>query len=78
MLASWAHRDTTEAARFRSAVAMTLRELPGDMLRELATRWPANGNLAERIVAEAIVEHLELCGSRLEHRPKPTAGAMMG
>ena len=28
------------------------------MLRELATRWPANGNLAERIVAEAIVEHL--------------------
>ena len=27
---------------------------------------------AERIVAEAIVEHLELSGWRLEHRPKPT------
>ena len=75
MLASWAHRDTTEAARFRSAVAMTLRELPGDMLRELATRWPANGNLAERIVAEAIVEHLELCDWRLAHHAKPTVTA---
>ena len=76
MLASWAHGDTTEAARFRSAVATTLRELPGDMLRELATRWPANGNLAERIVAEAILDHLELGDWRLAHHAKPTVTAV--
>ena len=28
--------------------------------------------LAEKIVAKAIVAHLELCGWRLQHRPKPS------
>ena len=32
-------------------------------------------SLAEKIVTEAIVEHLELCGWRLEHRPKTTVTA---
>jgi hypothetical protein len=32
-------------------------------------------SLAEKIVAEAILEHLQLCGWRLEHKAKPTVTA---
>ena len=38
-------------------------------------RRKAPPSLAEKIVTEAIVEHLELCGWRLEHRPKTTVTA---
>ena len=58
MVASLADSDVADATQFRAAVARALCELPGDILRELATRWPANGNFADRIVAEAIAEAL--------------------
>ena len=53
-------------------LCMALRKVPHSILRDLGKRrLPING-MAEKIVAEAILDHLELCGWRLEHRPKPT------
>ena len=40
-------------------------------LRDLGTRRLPVDELAEKIVAEAILEHLQLCGWRLEHKTKP-------
>ena len=54
-------RDGGEACEvFCSTVAATLHGLPRDALRELAGRWPSDGNPAERIVAAAMRE--ALCG----------------
>ena len=50
---------------------MALRRVPGGTLRDLGKRRLPSDELAEKIVAEAIVGHLELCGWRLEHKPKP-------
>ena len=44
--------------------------LPGT-LRDLGKRRLPVDELAEKIVAEAILEHLQLCGWRLEHKTKP-------
>ena len=55
------------------ALRMALRKVPRGILRDLGKRRFPSDELAEKIVAEAIVEHLQLCGWRLEHHPKPTA-----
>ncbi len=53
-------------------LCMALRKVPRGILRDLGKRrLPPNG-FAEKIVAEAILEHLQLCGWRLEHKAKPT------
>ena len=59
MVASLADSDVADATQFRAAVARALREQPGDVLRKLAASWPAEGDLADRIVAEAIAEALD-------------------
>ena len=53
-------------------LCMALRKVPRGILRELGKRRFPPDDLPEKIVAEAIVEHLELCGWRLEHQPRPT------
>ena len=44
--------------------------------RDICATWARprlpSDELAEKIVAEAAVAHLELCGWRLQHRPKPS------
>ena len=48
-------------------LCMALRKVPpGHPARPRQAPVPPD-DLAEKIVAEAIVEHLELCGWRLEH-----------
>ena len=59
MNASFADGDAADAVRFRAAVAGALRGLSGDVLCRLATSWPAEDDLANRIVAEAIAEALD-------------------
>ena len=56
-------------------LCMALRKVPPGILRDLGKRRLPPSNLAERIVAEAIVEHLELCDWRLAHHAKPTVRA---
>ena len=52
-------------------LCMALRKVPPGILRDLGKRrLPPNG-FAEKIVAEAILEHLQLCGWRFEHKAKP-------
>ena len=44
--------------------------------RDICATWARprlpSDELAEKIVAEAILEHLQLCGWRLTHHAKPT------
>ena len=42
------------------------------ILRDLGKRRLSVDDLPEKIVAEVIVAHLQLCGSRHEHKGKPT------
>ena len=49
---------------------MALRKVPPGILRDLGKRRLPGDELAEKIVAEAIVKHLELCGWRLVHKGK--------
>ena len=44
---------------------MALRKVPRGFLRDLGKRRLPIGGMAEKIVAEAIVGHLQLCGWRL-------------
>ena len=53
-------------------LCMALRKVPPGILRELGKRRFSPDDLPEKIVAEAIVEHLQLCGWRLTHHAKPT------
>jgi hypothetical protein len=53
-------------------LCMALRKVPWGILRDLGKRRLPSDELAEKIVAETIVAHLELCGWRLEHRAKPS------
>ena len=53
-------------------LCMALRKVPRGILRDLAKRRLPTDDLAEMIVAEAIVEHLQLCGWGLERNAKPT------
>ena len=50
---------------------MALRKVPAASFRNLAKTQHIAGDLdlAERIVAERILEHLELCGYRIEPGP---------
>jgi hypothetical protein len=63
----------------RSAIlfdlAMALRKVPAGTLRELGKRRLPGDELAEKIVAEAILAHLTLCGWRLERKAKPVVTA---
>ena len=71
MLACYTHNrhgDTAAGEKFRLTVTMALHQLPGGVLRDLAQRWPHNGNHAERVVAEAIDEALVLSNWRVEHQ----------
>ena len=52
-------------------LCMALRKVPPGTLRDLGKRRLPVDELAEKIVAEAILEHLQLCGWRLEHKTKP-------
>ncbi len=52
-------------------LAMALRMVPRGILRDLGKRRLPIDGLAETIVAEATLEHLQLCGWRLEHKAKP-------
>ena len=51
---------------------MALSKVPRGILCDLGKRRLPVGGMAEKIVAEAIVEHLQLCGWRLERKAKPT------
>jgi hypothetical protein len=63
-----------DRAGFLSDLAFALRhKVPPGHFRGLAKRSPPRDELAERIVAEAILEHL-LCGWRLERLPPPPGG----
>ena len=52
-------------------LCLALRKLAPATLRDLATRRRPGDDLAEKIAAERILEHLELCGWRFEHKPTP-------
>ena len=60
-----------DRARILFDLAMALRGLPRASLRDLAKPRRPGDDMAERIVCEAILEHLERCGWRLEHQAKP-------
>ena len=47
---------------------MALRTVPRGSFRDLGKRRLPADKLAEKNLAEAILEHLQLCGWRLEHR----------
>ena len=49
--------------------------MPPGILRDLGKRRLPVEGMAEKIVAEALLEHLQLCGWRLEHKAKPTVMA---
>ena len=49
------------------ALCMALRKVPRGILRDLGKPRLPSDELAEKVVAKAIVAHLELCGWRLEH-----------
>ena len=51
---------------------MALRKVPPGIPRNLSKRRLPVYGLAETIVAQAILEHLQLCGWRLEHKPGHT------
>ena len=53
-------------------LCMALRKVPRGIVRDLGKRGFPPDDLPEKIVAEAIVEHLEPCGWRLELQAKPT------
>ena len=65
-------REPADRDRILFDLCMALRKVPPGILRDLGKRRYPPDELAEKIVAEAILDHLELCGWRLEHRPKPT------
>lgn len=50
-------------------LSMALRSVPRGTLASLGKRRLPGDELPEKIVAETILEHLERCGWRLEHRP---------
>ena len=50
---------------------MALGKIPPATSRDLAKRQLPGDELAEKIAAERILEHLELCGWRIEHKPVP-------
>jgi hypothetical protein len=61
------HRD-----RFLSDVAFALRhKVPPGHFRDLAKRGSPRDEMADRIVAGAVLDHLLLCGWRLERPPPP-------
>jgi transcriptional regulator with XRE-family HTH domain len=53
------------------ALAMALRRVPAGVWRDLGKRRLPGDALPERVATEAILEHLERAGWRLEHRPPP-------
>ena len=65
------HRAMTERDHILFDLCMALRSLPPGTLRDLVKRRFPGEDLAEKIVAERIVEHLELCGWQLTHKAKP-------
>ena len=52
-------------------LCMALRKVPPSILRDLGKRRFPPDDLPQKIVAEAILEHLQLCGWCLEHTAKP-------
>jgi hypothetical protein len=48
---------------------MALRQVPPGVLRDIDKRRRPSDELAERIAAAAMLEHLLRCGWRLERRP---------
>ena len=62
----------TDRERILFDLAMALRSLPRGTLRDLAKPRRPGDDLAERVICEAILAHLERCGWRLEHHAKPT------
>jgi hypothetical protein len=54
--------------KFRLIVTTALHQLPGRVLRDLAKRWPHDGNHAERVVADAIDEALLRSNWHLERQ----------
>jgi len=53
----------------------TFSDYPPDFapgtLRDLSKRRLPGDDLAEKVAAERFLEHLELCGWRMEHKPAP-------
>ena len=60
-----------DRARILFDLAMALRSVPKGTLRDLAKPRRPGDDMAERIVCEAILAHLELCRWRLERDAKP-------
>jgi hypothetical protein len=56
----------------RDHLLFALCKVPPGILRDLGKRRLSIEGMAEKIVAEAILEHLQLCGWRLTHHAKPT------
>lgn len=54
-------------------LCMALRQVPPGILRDLGKRRLPGDGLAEKIAAEAILEHLLRCRWRLERPPAPGA-----
>ena len=52
-------------------LCMALRKVPSGILRDLGKRRLPRVELAEKIVAEAILEHLQLCAWRITITPSP-------
>ena len=65
----------TDRDRLLFDLCIGLRKVPPGILRNLGKRRLPVEGMAEKIVAEALLEHLQLCGWRLEHKAKPTVMA---
>jgi hypothetical protein len=61
--------DQTDRDGILFDLCMALRKVPRGTLADLVKRRLPGDELAEKIVAEAILNHLHLCGWTMEHRP---------
>jgi hypothetical protein len=73
---NYSFRSVGELSADRTSIPLVLcvalRRTPLGILGDLGNRWLPDVGLSEKIVAEAILEHLQLSGWRLTHHPKPT------
>ena len=56
------------------SIRMALRSVPAGILRELGKRRLPGDDWPERVIAEAILEHLERSNYRITHGPPAMPG----
>ena len=71
-LFAWQSGRMTDGDCMLFDLCMALPKLPPGILRDLGKRRLPSDELAEKIVGQVILEHLQLCGWRLEHKPGHT------